>query len=234
SSLLYLVLPIIMGVLMRYAKMPLWLATLIFLPLVGVSIWVGKFIPLDVQTLLGFSPDKLGEANARKVWDVALLLYCLVAGVVPVWMLLQPRGHLGGLFLYAALAAGAIGLALGGATVQYPMFHGWEVVQKDGSTAALFPLLFIMVACGACSGFHSLIASGTTSKQLRVETDAKSIGYGAMLLEGMVAVVSLCCVMMFAPGSSELSKGPNWIYAQGIGRFLQVIHVDRGFGIAFG
>src|SRR6266576_1649098 len=65
SSLLYLVLPIIMGVLMRYAKMPLWLATVIFLPLVGVSIWVGKFIPLDVQTLLGFSADKLGEANAR-------------------------------------------------------------------------------------------------------------------------------------------------------------------------
>jgi carbon starvation protein len=90
-----------------------------------------------------------------------------------------------------------------------------------------------MVACGACSGFHSLIASGTTSKQLRVETDARTIGYGAMLLEAMVAVVSLCCVMMFAPGSSELSKGPNWIYAQGIGRFLEVVHIDRGFGIAF-
>jgi carbon starvation protein len=222
-----------MGLLMRYAKMPLWLATVIFLPLVAVAIWVGKYIPLDVQTLAGFSADKAGEASARKVWDVALLLYCLVAGVVPVWMLLQPRGHLGGFFLYAALGAGAIGLALGGASTQYPAFRGFEVVQKDGTTATLFPLLFIMVACGACSGFHSLIASGTTSKQLRVETDARTIGYGAMLLEGMVAVVSLCCVMMFAAGSSELSKGPNWVYAQGIGRFLEVLHIDRGFGIAF-
>jgi carbon starvation protein len=233
SSLLYLVLPIVMGLLMRYAKMPLWLATVIFLPLVAVAIWVGKYMPLDVQTLAGFTADKAGEASARKVWDVALLLYCLVAGVVPVWMLLQPRGHLGGFFLYAALGAGAIGLALGGATTQYPAFRGFEVLQKDGSTATLFPLLFIMVACGACSGFHSLIASGTTSKQLRVETDARTIGYGAMLLEGMVAVVSLCCVMMFAAGSAELSKGPNWVYAQGIGRFLEVVRIDRSFGIAF-
>jgi carbon starvation protein len=157
----------------------------------------------------------------------------LIAGVVPVWMLLQPRGHLGGFFLYAALGAGAIGLAVGGATVQYPAFTGWEIPQKDGSIAALFPLLFIMVACGACSGFHSLIASGTTSKQLRVETDARTIGYGAMLLEGMVAVVSLCCVMMFAAGSEQLKGSPNQIYAQGIGRFLQVIGIDRSFGIAF-
>jgi carbon starvation protein len=233
SSLMYLVLPILMGLLLRYARLPLFWATIIFVPLVGVAIWAGKYVPLDVQTLLGFSADKLGEAQARKVWDVALLLYCLVAGVVPVWLLLQPRGHLGGFFLYAALAAGAIGLALGGATVEYPAFRGLEVVQKDGSVATLFPLLFIMVACGACSGFHSLIASGTTSKQLRVETDARAIGYGAMLLEGMVAVVSLCCVMMFAPGSAALSKGPNWIYAQGIGRFLEVLHVNRALGVAF-
>jgi carbon starvation protein len=90
------------------------------------------------------------------------------------------------------------------------------------------------VACGACSGFHSLIASGTTSKQLRVETDAKSIGYGAMLLEAMVAIVSLCCVMMFALGSQELTnKTPNEIYAAGIGRFMLVLGIDPAFGKAF-
>jgi len=227
SSLLYLILPIIMGLLMRYAKMPLWLATVIFLPLVGLAIWVGKYIPLDVQSLLGFDNTKVGEANARKVWDVALLIYCLVAGVVPVWMLLQPRGHLGGFFLYAALGAGAVGLAVGGSTAQYPAF------KADSGAEMLFPMLFIMVACGACSGFHSLIASGTTSKQLRVETDARPIGYGAMLLEGMVAVVSLCCVMMFAAGSEQLKGSPNQIYAQGIGRFLEVVGVNKAFGIAF-
>src|SRR5262245_185715 len=95
SSLLYLALPIVMGLLMRYWKLSLLWATLIFVPLVGVAIWVGKYIPFDVQTMLGFADTRVGEANARKVWDGALLVYCLIAGIVPVWMLLQPRGHLG-------------------------------------------------------------------------------------------------------------------------------------------
>lgn len=237
SSLLYLILPIVMGLLMKFCKMPLWLATVVFVPLVGVAIWVGQFMPLEVGKLLSISPG-----NARKVWDVALLAYCLVAGMVPVWMLLQPRGHLGGYFLYAALGAGAIGLAFGGVPVQYPAFLGFTVdkatVEKVGGINTLFPALFIMIACGACSGFHSLIASGTTSKQLKRETDARSIGYGAMLMEAMVAIISLCCVMMFAQGAKELDPNkPNWIYAQGIGKFMQVISTNPGFttfAISFG
>jgi carbon starvation protein len=151
-----------------------------------------------------------------------------------VWLLLQPRGQLGGYFLYAALGAGALGLALGGGKAEYPMFRGWEVATAAGGTASLFPLLFITIACGACSGFHSLIASGTTSKQLRRETDARLVGYGAMLLEAMVAVVSLCCVMMFAEGSPQLTgKKPNEIYAAGIGKFLEVIHLPPRVGMTF-
>ena len=237
SSLLYLVLPIVMGLLMKFYKLPLWAATLIFVPLTGVAIWVGQFAPLEVGKILNLSPG-----NARKVWDFALLSYCLVAGMVPVWMLLQPRGHLGGYFLYAALGAGAIGLAFGNVAVEYHKFLGFTVdmasVEKVGGINTLFPALFIMIACGACSGFHSLIASGTTSKQLKRETDARSIGYGAMLMEAMVAIISLCCVMMFAQGAKELDPNkPNWIYAQGIGKFMQVISTNPGFktfAISFG
>jgi carbon starvation protein len=98
----------------------------------------------------------------------------------------------------------------------------------------LFPILFITIACGACSGFHALIASGTTSKQLRRETDAGVIGYGAMLLEGMVAVVSLCCVMVLAPTSGLLrDMKPNFIYAQGIGSFLGSLGIPAEFAISF-
>ena len=94
-------------------------------------------------------------------------------------------------------------------------------------------MLFITIACGACSGFHSLIASGTTSKQLRVETDAKLIGYGAMLLEAMVAIVSLSCVMILAKDAPLLkSPQPNLIYAQGIGSLLErFAAAARGVGI---
>ncbi len=228
SSILYLVLTLAMGVAVRFAKISQRLALGIFLPLVVGAILFGPYWPLDLATMSG-----LDLVATRKVWDVLLLAYCLVAGMVPVWLLLQPRGQLGGYFLYAALAAGTLGLAFGGGTVEFPMFRGWEIARADGSSASVFPMLFITIACGACSGFHSLIASGTTSKQLRVESDAKLVGYGAMLLEAMVAVISLSCVMMFAPGSPQLSGGPNQIFAQGIGKFLEVVHLPPQVGIAF-
>jgi len=167
---------------------------------------------------------------------VLLLVYCLVAGVVPVWMLLQPRGHLGGYFLYVALAGGALGLMLGGETIQYPAFNGLTGLNGQ----SMIPMLFITIACGACSGFHSLICSGTTSKQLAKETDAKTIGYGAMLLEGMVAIVSLCCVMMLAKNApvlfnaeGKLAPKPNLIYALGIGNFLEVFGISKKLGVSF-
>jgi carbon starvation protein len=289
SSLLYLILPIVMGLLIRFGKLPLGPLTVVFIVLVGLAIWVGKYIPLDVASMVSVNDPQLkqtvalrleqaqpelkenlraviveaavakgetltpaeldvaieeeidqraqrqiDETRARKIWDVLLLVYCLVAGVVPVWLLLQPRGHLGGYFLYFALGAGALGLIFGGLNVQYPAFKGFFPTDANGNTLMLFPILFITVACGACSGFHSLIASGTTSKQLRTEGDAKSVGYGAMLLEGMVAIVSLCCVMMFVEGAPELTKkSPNEIYAAGIGKFLEVVRVDKAFGVAF-
>jgi carbon starvation protein len=250
ASLIYLTLTIVMGLCVKYLKMPMGRATILFSVLVIGAIVVGPYVPFDVAQLswnAGGHSDGIyaagaagdigaitNQSYARKGWDIVLLLYCLGAGVAPVWLILQPRGQLGGYFLYAALAAGAIGLILGGAVTQYPAFRGWEVA-KAGTTEMqpLFPLLFIMVACGACSGFHSLITSGTTSKQLRNETDAKVVGYGTMLMEAMVAIVSLSCVMIFALGSDKLKGGPNLIYAQGLSEFLGVVRIDKGIGMSF-
>jgi carbon starvation protein len=228
SSLLYLALPIIMGVLLKYTKLTVGWATVIFVPLVGVSIWVGQYIPFDIAEIWHLTP-----ATAQKVWNVALVLYCVIASVLPMWLLLQPRGHLGGYFLYVALAGGMAGLIFGGRTVQYPAFTDWTVTVNN-KEVSLFPMLFITIACGACSGFHSIIASGTTSKQLRTEPDARLIGYGSMLLEAMVAVVSLCCVMMLLPGDPNLKKGPNFLYARGVGSFLSVLHISPALGVSFG
>jgi carbon starvation protein len=230
SSLLYLALPILMGVLLRYTKLSLNLATLIFLPLVGLTIFAGQYMPFDLGALFD-----IGPAEAQKAWGVILLLYCLVAAVVPMWLLLQPRGHLGGYFLYFALAAGVAGLLFGGKEIQYPAFTNWSVMS-GGELQTLFPILFITIACGACSGFHSLIASGTTSKQLRLETDARSIGYGAMLLEAMVAVISLSCVMILATDADVLkgSPKPNLIYGLGIGSFLETTFgIPKGLAVSF-
>ena len=217
SSLMYLALPLIMGVLLKYTKLSIGWATLMFLPLVGVSIWAGQYLPVDMTAILKTFVPTADDKLAHQTWDILLLAYCCVASVVPMWLLLQPRGHLGGYFLYVALVAGGVGLLFGGATVQYPAFRGWTTPQGE----TLFPVLFITIACGACSGFHSLIASGTTSKQLRYETDAKLIGYGAMLLEAMVAIVSLSCVMILVKDAPLLNSQPNLIYARGIGKLLE-------------
>ena len=236
SSLLYLALPIVMGLLLRFTRLSLGWATLIFVPLVGVVIWLGQFIPLDLGLIVQhFKPHlSLMEADtlAQKIWGVLLLGYCLVAGVLPVWLLLQPRGHLGGYFLYAALLAGIVGVLFGGFTVQFAAFKGFDAVGSRGET--FFPFLFILIACGACSGFHSLIASGTTSKQLRRETDARPIAYGAMLLEAMVAVLALSCVMVLPAESKVLGRDPNIVYAHGIGQFLAVFSIPAAFAMAFG
>ncbi len=242
SSLMYLLLPVVMGLLLKSGKMSLRTATIVFLPLVGVAIWAGQKVPFDVAAMVQSVRPALSvnEANgvAHKIWDVALLVYCVIASVAPMWILLQPRGHLGGYFLYLALLGGAMGLVIQGIQgvssgvepVKFPAFLGWT--SAGGQT--LFPILFITIACGACSGFHALIASGTTSKQLRHETDAKLIGYGAMLLEGMVAVVSLCCVMVLARDHPLMSNPqPNLIYAQGIGSFLNTFGIPAAFAVSF-
>jgi carbon starvation protein len=228
SSIMYLIIPIIMGFLMRYAKLKEGMALIIFLPLVGVAIWAGQFIPVNLPI------DDL--ATSQKAWGAIILVYCLIASVLPMWTLLQPRGALGGYFLYASLIVAAIGLIFGGYTIQFPAFVnlGPNAAQGASFWFPMFPVLFITIACGACSGFHALVSSGTTSKQLQKESDAKPVGYGAMLLEGMVAIVSIACVMILAQDSEMISKAPNFIYASGIGRFMELLGVSATFGITFG
>ncbi|MBE6030424.1 MAG: carbon starvation protein A [Clostridiales bacterium] len=224
SSIMYLILPIIMGLLMRFAKLKEGLAVAIFLPLVGVAIWAGKYIP--------FSIPVANEAMEQKVWCVIILAYCLIAAMLPMWLLLQPRGALGGYFLYIALFVAAIGVVFGGYEINYPAFIP---MMADGNMQNnMFPILFITIACGACSGFHALVSSGTSSKQLNKESDAKSVGYGSMLLEGMVAVISIVCVMILAQDSEMITKAPNFIYASGIGSFMELIGIPAVFGVSFG
>jgi carbon starvation protein len=174
-----------------------------------LAIWGGQFIPLTIP----------GD-NAHKIWDLVILAYCVVAAVVPMWLLLQPRGHLGGYFLYFALAAGVAGLLFSGKPITYPAFKGWEAANGQ----SLAPFLFITIACGAVSGFHALIASGTTSKQLKNESHAKVLGYGTMLLEAGVAIIALSTVMILA-SSFDATTPPQVVFATGLGSFLE------GFGL---
>ncbi len=228
SSIMYLILPMIMGVLIRYTNIKENWAVLLFLPLVGLAIWGGKFFPIDLPF------DVLTD---QKIWGLLILGYCFVAATMPMWLLLQPRGALGGYFLYIALFVSAVGLIFGGFDLEFPAFLNLDVDHGVGSSSfwfPMFPILFITIACGACSGFHSLISSGTTSKQLYKESDAKPIGYGTMLLEGMVAVIAIACVMILPANSEMAGKAPNFIYACGIGEFMKLLGIPAVYGISFG
>ncbi|MGH7846008.1 MAG: carbon starvation CstA family protein [Candidatus Binatia bacterium] len=223
SSSLYLCLALVMGVCLRRLRVPLWLATLIFVPLVGVIVWLGNAIPIVIPAIDALEP--------RVLWDLIILMYCFIASVLPVWLLLQPRGYLGGFFLYGFLFFSLVGLLFGGFSANYPFFIGW--VNPAG--LPIFPLLFVTIACGACSGFHGIVSSGTTSKQIEKESDCRRIGYGAMLLEGLVAVISLSTVMMLVPGDPAAKEQPDRIFANGIAIFINLfginVEVARSFAL---
>jgi len=206
ASTMYLLLAVVMGLVQKRFDPPLWLQTIIFVPATLGVVWLGT----RISTLLILDV---------KTWGVLILLYCFVASLLPMWLLLQPRGYLGGFVLYMALAVGLIGIFFGGFSIQQEAFKTW---RAPGMTGALFPFLFVTIACGAVSGFHGLVCSGTTSKQIAKEPHCRPVGYGAMLGEGFVAFISLATVMIVA--QSEL-KGlaPGKIYGDGIGRFLAVL-----------
>ncbi len=216
AGTLYLVLAVVMGLVERIVKPRLWVTTLIFVPATFGIVWIGT----QFSTLL------ILDWNT---WVLLILAYCVVASLVPMWILLQPRGYLGGFVLYAALLVGTLGIFFGGFEIKRPAFVGFDV---GGPTGLLFPFLFVTIACGACSGFHGLVCSGTTSKQIDREAHCHPIGYGAMLLEAFVAVIALATIMIVDPG---VKQGPNATYAGGIGAFMhQLLGVDPYIATTFG
>ncbi len=236
SAILFVGLALAMGYATYRAGMGMKTGTLIFLPLLLIAVWVGDAIMLEG----GLLPD-LGGAE-KNSWNVVLIGYCLVAAITPVWILLQPRDYLSSWLLYLSVIGAGVGLIIGAATGSVGVTGRWPALVSPGAVTAmgvphlgpLFPILFITVACGACSGFHSIVASGTTAKQVRCETDARRVGYGAMLIEGVVAVIALSTVMILSFGSEALRSDPISVYAAGIGQFLSGFGIDPRFGAHFG
>lgn len=224
ASIAYLLLSIVLGLVERFLKPPLWLVTIIFVPATFALSYLGT----QFSYVFAFS---------HLSWSIMILIYCVAASLVPVWALLQPRGYLGGFVLYAAIAVGVIGIFFGGYSIQQPAFKSFDV---GGMTGMLFPFLFVTIACGACSGFHGLVCSGTTSKQIEKESHTRPVGYGAMLAEGFVAFIALVTVMIAAsdmlvgPDGKTLSAGK--IYGNGIGNFLTLLigKENLQFAITFG
>ena len=186
ASLLFIAEAIVFGLCVYRLHMPVLWASLIFVPIMFAFVWVGNAFPLDVCAMMGMTKE-----SAQALWTVVLLAYCFLASTMPVWLLLQPRDYLNAYLLYAMMALGFLGVFVAHPTLHIDAFAGFSAVGRSGVQELLFPFLFVTVACGACSGFHALVASGTSAKQLDNEKSIRPIAYGGMLLEGVLAIIAL-------------------------------------------
>ena len=213
SSLLFIVLAIGFGYAVYRKGVSLKIGTIVGVILLFICVWLGTVFPLQLSV---------------NTWIVILAIYIFVASTAPVWILLQPRDYLNSFLLYAMMAGALLGIFIYRPTIQLDAVTAFKVVDGK-SVQYLFPMLFVTVACGAISGFHSLVGSGTTSKQIDNEKDAKAIGYGGMLIEGALAVVALITAAYITKGElSELLKGgPVNVFSNGVGTFMSK------FGIPF-
>ncbi len=189
--------------------LPLLPMTLLALVALVGLIALGERFPVDLgNTVLGIPTVQF--------WFWILMLYCVAASVLPVWLLLQPRDYLSTWILYLGLAAGFAGLLLLAPHLHSPAWVGFHAEGQG----PLWPMLFVMVACGAVSGFHSLVASGTTSKQLDREHDGQRVGYGAMILEaalaGLVVIIAAGC-LPWDPGKQASVGGLQYLMGEGGG-----------------
>jgi carbon starvation protein len=216
ASALFIALALAFGWINYRTRVPLGVSTCVALLTMFVA------IPYVIRHPLHLPAD---------TWIWVLFLYCAVASVTPVWILLQPRDYLNSFLLYAVLAAGLAGVFFFRPTIQFPMF-----TQFRTELGPLFPILFVTVACGAISGFHSLVASGTTAKQLNSEADARAIGYGSMLIEALLAVLALLAAVHIHQGRYAALKaegGPVHVFSYGVGSFMASLGISQETGQAF-
>ena len=189
----------------------LLIPSLLALAAMYAAIYVGvNWLPINLAEICNIPLVGSTFANAVIVWTIILLAYCFVASVLPVWVLLQPRDYINSHQLVLALGLLFLGLCVAGVTGQAHVQDSAPAIARDIPTDAppIWPFLFITIACGAVSGFHCLVSSGTSSKQVSNECDAQYVGYGAMLLEGGLAVIVIlaCCAGV---GMGQLEKNPD-------------------------
>ena len=252
SSFLFIIVAVGFGFCMYRFKTPLWISSIIGVALLVGCIGLGLRYEMDMVKLVNWlspaaaeqvegqdSTDAEASAahttptdRAKLIWKLILFVYIFFAAVMPVWVLLQPRDYLSSFLLYALLIAGVVGIFAANPKIEYAAFTSFRVEGKG----MMFPMLFVMVACGAISGFHSLVSSGTTAKQLDKESHAQPVAYGSMLIEGLLAVIALitaATIVQSNYGDLLASGGPINVFSSGIARFVSHMNVSEEVGKTF-
>ncbi|MCH7413337.1 carbon starvation protein A [Belliella sp. R4-6] len=220
ASLFFIILAIVFGTINKIIgdkKIAFIVISVIGIVLMYYFVYLGMQIPIALD---------------YQIWIYILLIYAFIASVAPVSMLLQPRDYLNSFLLYGLILAAVIGVFIANPTIVMDN----EVHISSDNLGYIFPVLFVTIACGAISGFHSLVASGTTSKQLDKESDAKLVGFGGMLIESFLAIIAVAAVIVLTR-SEYLEKietlGPVPLFANGLGNIISSLGISEDFAIGF-
>ncbi len=212
-SSMFVFVAILLGFMLNKMKMPLIPATAISLIFMLISIWLGSLFPI---------------ALSMNLWLVIVLVYIVISSVTPIWLLLQPRDYLNSFFLLALIILSVGGVLLVNPEIKMPAFTGFVVEATETLPARyLFPFLFVTVACGAISGYHSMFASATTSKQLNRESDALPVAAGGMLVEAVLAIIALLVAAGFSSQEYASLSNPITIFSTGLSNMLTVFHLPQ-------
>ena len=221
-SIMFILMAILFGFFVYRRNAPLGIATIIGVIGIAACMYIG----------LNWHPIYL----SYNVWMIIVGLYIAVASVTPVWILLQPRDYLSSFLLYGMIILAIVGIIGAHPTVDMPAFTGFYDNLKPSGTSLgyMFPALFVTIACGAVSGFHSLVGSGTTAKQLDQEKDAKPIAYGGMLIECALALISVCAVgYIWAQYKSGETTTPTVVFATGLASMFSKVFGDGCYNVVY-
>lgn len=205
TSLLFIVFAVALGYFLKYTKFGKTVNTLTAISFLVLSVGIGLAFPVYIP---------------QSAWLIFVFLYVLVACVTPVWALLQPRDYLNSYLLIAMIVGAVLGILVYNPSMNLPSFTGFKLVGTNGSVSYLFPTLFVTIACGAVSGFHSLVASGTASKQIKNEKNILPVSFGAMLLESLLAITALIAAGFVATREGLPAGTPPQLFAKAIAMFL--------------
>lgn len=207
-SMLFIVVAVIFGLIQKkVGKMKEWIRAVVAIGLLVVMFAIGMFVPLYAT---------------KTTWIYIIMAYLFLASVMPMWLLMQPRDYMTTFMLLGMIAGAVVGVLVAHPAMKLNAFNGFAVADAAGNTSYLFPTLFVTIACGAVSGFHSLVSSGTSSKTISNEKDMPMVGYGAMVVESLLGIVALVVVGAVAVnGTKPADLTPFAIFSSGVAGFLE-------------
>ena len=210
-SMLFIVVAVIFGLIQKkVGKMNEIVRAVVAIALLVVMFAIGMKLPIYAT---------------KSAWIYIIMAYLFLASVMPMWLLMQPRDYMTTFMLLGMIIGAVVGVVVAHPSMQLNAFNGFSVVDAAGAKSYLFPTLFVTIACGAVSGFHSLVSSGTSSKTISNEKDMPMVGYGAMVVESLLGIVALVVVGAVAVGGTKPDGTPFAIFSSGVAGFLEKLGV---------